>query len=131
VRRRPRGFIPTTTLQRDLGVVSAIAAFAVAWSASGCLHSNRVDDAGWTVAQAESIRVIRGTAVTVRGCRGIGPPDATRFRRFDCVAGARLPADPADTVAVLYELRPLAPYDAASPRYTLAKVRFVGGPGIP
>lgn len=69
--------------------------------------------------------------VKVRGCRGIGRGDAGRFRRFDCVAGARLPTDPVDTVAVLYELRPEGPYDGARSRYTLAKVRFFGGPGIP
>jgi hypothetical protein len=108
-----------------------MATVAVASFASGCLHSDRSRDRGWTIAEAESIRVIRGTAVTVRGCRGIGPPGATRFRRFDCMAGARSPGDSADTVAVLYELRPLGPYDGSRPRYALARVRFIGGPGIP
>lgn len=69
--------------------------------------------------------------VNVRGCRGINPIGSDRFRRFDCVAGARMPSDAVDTVAVLYELRPLGSYDGARSRYMLVDVRFFGGPGIP
>jgi hypothetical protein len=69
--------------------------------------------------------------VNVRGCRGVGPRESKRFRRFDCVAGTRSSTDPVDTVAVLYELRPIGPYSGARSRYVLAKVRFVGGTGIP
>jgi hypothetical protein len=96
----------------------------------GCWHTAGTDD-GWTVRQAESIRVIRGTPVNVRGCRGVGSAGSGRFERFACVAGARAPGDSRDTVAVLYELRALGPYDGARPRYALVNVRFVGGPGIP
>jgi hypothetical protein len=111
--------------------LSLIAAGALGCSALGCTHSDGRKVEGWTVRQAESIRVIRGTPVSVRGCRGIGPGESAHFRRFDCVAGARSPTDSVDTVAVLYELRPLGPYDATRPRYELARVRFVGGPGVP
>jgi hypothetical protein len=83
------------------------------------------------VREAESIRVIRGTPVNVRSCRGVGENESGRFRRFDCVAGARLETDPVDTVAVLYELRPIGPFEGTRSRYTLTNVRFVGGPGIP
>jgi hypothetical protein len=48
-----------------------------------------------------------------------------------CVAGGRNPADPVDTVAVLYELKPLEAYDGPSSGHALENVRFVGGPGIP
>jgi hypothetical protein len=89
------------------------------------------NDDGWTVRQAESIRFIRGTPVSVRGCRGVGPAASGRFERFSCVAGARATSDSRDTVAVLYELRVLGPYDRGRPPYALVNVRFVGGPGIP
>lgn len=105
-------------------------ALAVAIGLAGCSRSDTRDD-GWTVRQAESITTIRGTAVSVRSCRGIGSERNERFRRFECVAGARRPTDPVDTVAVFYELRPIGPYDADRPRYELTNVRFVGGPGIP
>jgi hypothetical protein len=36
-----------------------------------------------------------------------------------------------DTVAVVYVLRPLAPYDGPSSSHSLSDVRFVGEPGIP
>jgi hypothetical protein len=49
-----------------------------------------------------------------------------RYLRLSCVAGARLPYEEADTVAVLFELVP----EAAS-SYELREVRFIGGPGIP
>jgi hypothetical protein len=104
-------------------------AAAITACLAACSRAGEVD--GWTVRQAESIRVIRGMPVNVRSCRAIGPGESGRFRRFDCVAGARLQTDPVDTVAVLYELRPLGPYDGARSRYVLAKVRFFGGPGIP
>jgi hypothetical protein len=97
---------------------------------AGCLHSNEQTHA-WTIPQAETVTVIRGTPVTVRGCRGLGRGEAGRFERFACVAGARAPTDDADTVAILYELRPSGPYEGARSRYALTNVRFVGGPGVP
>jgi hypothetical protein len=94
------------------------------------MGSDEPDDALWTLGQAESITSVRGTPVRVRNCRGLSAPSrdgaTPRYERFACVAGARLPSETFDTVAVLYELRPLGPST-----YRLENVRFHGGPGIP
>jgi hypothetical protein len=73
-------------------------------------------------------------AVNVRDCKGIGRSEAldgtVGYRRFECVAGARLAGQRIDTVAVTYVLRPLGPFDGAAPRYAVRNVRF-GGLGVP
>jgi hypothetical protein len=88
------------------------------------------EDRAWTVAQAESVTTVRGMPVRVRECRPLGDASgdggARRYERFRCVAGARLPGEPFDSVAVLYELRPTGESD-----HELRRVRFIGGPGIP
>jgi hypothetical protein len=88
------------------------------------------EDRGWTVGRAESVTSIRGLPVRVRECRGVGEASgegaARRYERFRCLAGARLPGERIDTVAVLYEIRPKGGSD-----YELQRVRFTGGPGIP
>lgn len=88
----------------------------------------------WSELQAESVSVVRGLRVHVRDCRGLGRGQTldgmVGFRRFECVAGARRPHQPIDTVAVTYVLRPLGPYEAARPQYALSNVRF-GGLGVP
>jgi hypothetical protein len=96
------------------------------------------DDAAsvmWTPQQAASITTVRGMHVDVRTCRGLGRPrhdrGATQFRRFACVAGARLPTETYDTVGVHYMLRPLGEYHGPSSKHALENVRFIGGPGIP
>jgi hypothetical protein len=86
------------------------------------------DDAGWTVKQAESIDSVRGMPVRVHRCRGRGDVDANRHQVLACVAAARRPGERFDSVAVLYVLRPTGP---CCEDYELAKVRFIGGPGIP
>jgi hypothetical protein len=95
-----------------------------------CAGEEAPEDRGWTVSQAESIRSVRGLPVRVRECRGLGAAlrdgEALRYDRLACVAGARLPHEEVDTVAVLYEL---VPQDASS--YELRRVGFIGGPGIP
>jgi hypothetical protein len=106
---------------------------AIAIGVAACSRSNAAQREGWrwTVREAESITVIRGTPVNVRSCRGVGENDSGRFRGFKCVAGTRLETDPVDTVAVFYELRPTGSFEGSRSRYVLTKVRFVGGPGIP
>jgi hypothetical protein len=88
------------------------------------------DDDAWTVARAEAIDSVRGLPVRVRECRGRGQPlgdgPPARFRLLRCVAGARLPRERFDTVAVLFDVRP-----ASNEDHELENVRFVGGPGIP
>jgi hypothetical protein len=96
-----------------------------------CSGAQKAELEGWTTAQAESIAVIRGMPVRVRGCRGVGRREGERYLRFNCVAGARLSGEHFDTVGVLYGLRPLSRFRIADPSYRLTNVRFTGGPGIP
>jgi hypothetical protein len=110
----------------------------IAALSSGCAGGNARDEpARWNRQQAESITVVRGMPVRVRHCRGVGRAreehDRLAYRRFRCLAGARSRFDPygIDTVAVVYVLYPLAPYDDPSSSHRLSDVRFVGGPGIP
>jgi hypothetical protein len=87
-------------------------------------------DNAWTVAQAETIDSVRGMPVRVRECRGrgerLGDGRPARYRQLSCVAGARLPGERFDTVAVLFDVRP-----TSDDGHELQNVRFVGGPGIP
>ena len=107
--------------------MSCLAFLAAALGACG---EEAAKDRGWTVREAESIRSVRGLPVRVRHCRGLGAAvrdgGVLRYDRLSCVAGARLPHEEADTVAVLFEL---VPVDASG--YELREVRFIGGPGIP
>jgi hypothetical protein len=107
-------------------VRSAVGIAVLASALPGCGGG----DSAWTVAQAEAIDAVRGLPVRVRECRGRGEPlgdrGPTRYQRLSCVAGARLPGERFDTVAVLFDVRPTGDDD-----YELEKVRFVGGPGIP
>jgi hypothetical protein len=93
----------------------------------GCADTERRGTA-WTVDRAESITTIRGMAVRVVQCRGLGTPDegeARRYRRFACEAGARRRGEPYDTVAIYYVIRVLA-----AGEYVLENARFIG-PGVP
>ncbi len=83
----------------------------------------------WSVAEAESIRVVRGTPVRDVQCRGTR--EEARHRRFACVAAARRPGEAFDTVAIHYELVPKEPYDGPTSEHELENVEFIGGPGIP
>jgi hypothetical protein len=124
--RSPRALKPASS-----DALLALLATLASWGfLVGCSSSANGYE-GWTVRQAESVDVIRGMRVNVKGCRGIGAKRSNRFHQFDCVAGARLPRDAVETVAVLYELRPVGPYSGARSRYVLENVRFLGGPGIP
>lgn len=84
--------------------------------------------AAWSLAQAESIAVVRGTPVHVLGCDGVGPvvqvDGAVLYRRFACRAGARASFQSYDTIGVTYGLQPLGPFVGASSRYALTDVSF-------
>jgi hypothetical protein len=84
----------------------------------------------WTKRQAESVRSIRGMAVHVLHCDGLGQGRRVGarvlYRRFACLAGARLRHERFDTVAVTYLLIPLGPYRGSASRYRLADVRYAG-----
>jgi hypothetical protein len=99
-------------------------------AASGCTDGNGASDRLWTVRQAESITLIRGTPVRVRHCRGLAGRD-DRYESFECLASGRTGFDRFDTVGVFYVLQPLGEYEGRRSKYRLSNVRFVGGPGIP
>lgn len=113
----------------------ALVAGAAVALAGACASEQDAKEAAWTVAEAESISSVRGLRVRVERCRGLGGAEGDerprRYHRFACVAGARNPRDPVETVAVLYELSPRAPYEGPASKHVLVNVRFVGGPGIP
>ena len=69
---------------------------------------------------------MRGLPVRVRSCRGIGRANGRRYTRLACAAGARLPGEDFDTVAVTFEVVP-----RRDEGYVLENVHFFGGPGIP
>jgi hypothetical protein len=110
----------------NIGPGFALLVAVVASALPGC----GAEDSAWTVAHAEAIDSVRGLPVRVRQCHGRGEPlgdgELARYRRLSCVAGARLPGERFDTVAVLFDVRPTSDDD-----HKLEKVRFVGGPGIP
>jgi hypothetical protein len=78
----------------------------------------------WTTAQAESVRIIRGTAVVDRRCR---PLDRRHFR-CSAVAAPRFARQ--RTVSVGYTLHPLGRYRARRPPYALTNVSLVAF-GVP
>lgn len=98
--------------------------------AAGC-GAEASSDRLWTERQAESIATIRGMAVRVRRCDGLGAAHDARYERFDCLASARTPTDRYDTVGVFYVLHPLGRYEGPTSAHRLTNVRYVGGPGIP
>ena len=113
---------------RAASVIPLACAASLAAAVCGCSNSGP-HETGWTVDRAESVTTIRGMAVRVRQCRGLGTPDGkgeTRsYRRFACEAGARRPGESYDTVGVYYEIRL-----RGSGGYVLDDVRFLG-PGVP
>jgi hypothetical protein len=104
---------------------------AVVASALTALAACGGEEPAWSVRQAESITLVRGTPVRQPECRGVGVGRNGRYGRFTCTAGARRPGEVTDTVAVLYELVPRGNYDGPRSDHDLENVRFIGGPGIP
>ncbi len=99
------------------------------------LFSARVADAHlrphnlWTVAQAQAIKIIRGTRLDVATCEGIGPR-RTRNRHFSCVGKIAPSSNPARTVQVTYILHPLGRYLGRRAAYVTTNVRFAAF-GVP
>jgi hypothetical protein len=89
------------------------------------------DQPAWSVLEAESIAIVRGTPVRNVECSGERPVGDGRYRRFACSAGARRHGETLDTVAVLYDLVPRGEFQGPGSDHELENVRFVGGPGIP
>jgi hypothetical protein len=113
--------------RKTTGVAAAAAALG---ALVGLACSGSDGQPRWTEAQAASIATVRGTPVRVRECRGIGEgqrsDSTTVYSRFSCLAGARLAHERFDSVAVTYDLRPLADYRGPTSRHELSNVRFEG-----
>lgn len=109
-----------------LSSIAFICAAGVVAAVFGC--SGDGHETSWTVERAESVATIRGMAVRVVQCRGLGTPNETQarhYRRFACEAGARRHGESYDTVAIQYVIRVLGSGD-----YMLENVRFLG-PSVP
>ncbi len=121
--------------QRTLGTAFVAVVAALGTTVLGVAQGHDRPGALWSVAEAESISVVRSMRVRVRECRGLGRPvthdGRRRYRHFRCLAGTRAPWQTYDTIAVLFVLHPLGQYTGPRTRYTLTNVRFIGGPGIP
>lgn len=111
---------------------SALGVLVLAAAIPGCGGD---EPPAWTVAEAESVPAVRGLPVNDPRCQGLGSSQGEgstrRFRRFDCVAGARNPTDTVDTVAVHYRLRVTGEYEGPRSKHELERARFYGGPGVP
>ncbi len=78
----------------------------------------------WTVGQAESIRLVRGTALETTTCTGLGEQRADAYHRFSCVGVVRPEFDPVLAVRVRYVLNPRGRYSGRRSAYLTKSVRF-------
>jgi hypothetical protein len=78
----------------------------------------------WTVEQAESIKVIRGTPLAITKCGGLGESRESAFRRFRCTGRIVAEAVPQLPVRVRYVLNPRGAYEGGGSAYLATSVRF-------
>jgi hypothetical protein len=90
-----------------------------------CGDSDAVSRRFWTVAEAESIRVVRGTPLKTTRCAGLGERRASAYRRFRCV-GVHWPKHLAYPlpVRVRYVLIPRGEYRGKRSPYFMTSVHF-------
>ena len=103
----------------DLAPLCLIGAVAL----SACGEASR-PPTFWTVEQAESIKLIRGTALTKARCSGLGEPRDAAYRRFRCTGRVVAEAVPQVPVRVRYVLNPRGSYRGSSSAYLATNVRF-------
>ena len=78
----------------------------------------------WTVRQAESIKLVRGTPLKSTRCTGLGMPRASAYRRFSCVGVVVPKTIPDRTVRVRYVLNPRGKYKGHPSAYVATSVHF-------
>jgi hypothetical protein len=78
----------------------------------------------WTVEEAESIKVVRGTRLAITDCRGLGETRDSAYRRFRCTGRVVAPATPQLPVRVRYVLNPRGVYQGRRSAYLATSVRF-------
>ncbi len=81
-------------------------------------------DTFWTVGQAESIKLVRGTALETTTCTGLGEQRADAYRRFSCVGVVLPQSDPVLAVRVRYVLNPRGKYRGRRSAYLATRVHF-------
>lgn len=78
----------------------------------------------WTVEQAESITVIRGTPLRTTKCNGLGDERDSAFRRFFCIGKVVPQGLPQLPVRVRYVLNPRGAFRGRRSAYLATSVRF-------
>lgn len=78
----------------------------------------------WTVGQAESIKLVRGTALERTTCTGLGEQRASAYRRFSCVGVVLPQLDPVLAVRVRYVLNPRGRHRGLRSAYLATSVHF-------
>jgi hypothetical protein len=78
----------------------------------------------WTEAQAESIKLVRGTTLQQVSCSGMGAEQDERYERFSCVGRAVPESVPELKVRVRYVLNPRGSYRGTRSAYLATRVRF-------
>ncbi len=78
----------------------------------------------WTVRQAESIKLVRGTPLERTTCTGIGMRRGSTYRRFSCVGVVVPKGIPDRPVRVRYVLNPRGEYKGHRSAYLATSVHF-------
>jgi hypothetical protein len=78
----------------------------------------------WTVKQAESIKLVRGTPLERTACTGLGERRASAYRRFSCVGVVVPKTFPDLPVRVRYVLNPRGQYKNHRSAYLATSVHF-------
>jgi hypothetical protein len=78
----------------------------------------------WTVRQAESIKLVRGTPLKRTRCVGLGIRRASAYRRFSCVGVVAPKSVPDRPVRVRYMLNPRSKYKGDRSAYLATSVHF-------
>ena len=104
-----------------LGALS-LAAGGIVLTCLACGGSQPVSPRFWTVSQAESIRLIRGTPLKTTKCTGLGEQRVSAYERFSCV-GVHWPKGLLP-VRVRYVLNPRGKYRGRESSHLATNVYF-------
>jgi hypothetical protein len=97
---------------------------ALMFAAAGCDEGEPSPATLWTVKQAESIRMVRGTPVHGTECSGLRVGRDGHHRRFSCVGVTWPRSTPQLKVRVRYILNPAGPYRGMRSAYLATNVHF-------
>lgn len=100
--------------------VAAIVSLVLANLACGTSQSTTY----WTVSEAESIRLVRGTALESTTCSGVGKQRGSAYRKFSCVGVVVPESFPDLPVRVRYVLNTRGKYQGQRSAYLATNVHF-------